>query len=305
MLRQLIVMSLFGTSLVFGLMLVGCSNPKDNSSPKASTDNAPSSKNDREHSDDSSNHSHSSNEEHGHKAGAHGGIIVSLGRDSFHVEAIVEKSGTLRIYVLGKEETRVQEIDVQQLVAYVTPEGAADSISLELKPQPQPGDSSGKTSLFVAELPAENRGKALNVTVPSINISGERFRLNFTTNKEQNHEAMPDKVSDDAEKKLYFTAGGIYTTEDIKANGNVTASQKFKGFVASHDLHPKVGEKICPVTLTKANPRCTWIIGGKKYEFCCPPCVDEFVTQAKENPKEIKQPEDYVQKDSKEPTSIQ
>jgi YHS domain-containing protein len=50
------------------------------------------------------------------------------------------------------------------------------------------------------------------------------------------------------------------------------------------------------VTLTKANPKCAWIVGGKTYEFCCPPCVDEFVKTAKEQPAEIKEPEDYVKK---------
>ena len=43
-------------------------------------------------------------EEHGHKAGVHGGIMVSLGRDSYHAEAVFEKGGLLRLYTLGKDE---------------------------------------------------------------------------------------------------------------------------------------------------------------------------------------------------------
>ena len=35
---------------------------------------------------------------------------------------------------------------------------------------------------------------------------------------------------------------------------------------------------------------------GKTYEFCCPPCVDEFVRMAKETPDQIKAPEMYVKK---------
>jgi hypothetical protein len=107
---------------------------------------------------------------------------------------------------------------------------------------------------------------------------------------------MPQGVSAEAEGKLYLTPGGVYTEADIKANGNMTASQKFKGFRAKHDMRPKPGDKICPVTFTKANPECTWTVGGKKYEFCCPPCVDEFVTWAKEEPDQIKEPEAYVKK---------
>jgi hypothetical protein len=107
---------------------------------------------------------------------------------------------------------------------------------------------------------------------------------------------MPAKVNDEEERKLYLTPGGKYTEADIKANGGVTASQKFRGFVARHDLKPKPGDRICPITLTKANPACAWVVGGKRYEFCCPPCVDEFVNAAKESPEELKEPEDYVKK---------
>jgi YHS domain-containing protein len=66
--------------------------------------------------------------------------------------------------------------------------------------------------------------------------------------------------------------------------------------MAAHDLKPKQGDKICPITLTKANPKFTWVVGGKEYAFCCPPCVDEFVKAAKEHPDEIKEPRDYVRK---------
>ncbi len=49
--------------------------------------------------------------------------------------------------------------------------------------------------------------------------------------------------------------------------------------------------------MTKANPKFAWIIGGKTYEFCCPPCVDEFVALAKSNPELINPPEFYVKRD--------
>ena len=65
-------------------------------------------------------------EDHGHKPGAHGGIIVSLGKDSYHAEAVFEKGRKVRLYMLGKEETRVQEVDVQDLTAFVTAEGSTE-----------------------------------------------------------------------------------------------------------------------------------------------------------------------------------
>lgn len=241
----------------------------------------------------------SQDEEHPHEPGAHGGIIVSLGRDSYHVEAIVTDTGELRLYTLGNDETRVMDVEVQKLVAYVKPTGGSDSASVELTPQPQPGDVDGKASLFLAQLPEKVVGQSVDVTVPNIVIAGERFRLGFTTKTDDHAEAMmPTKVADDAERALYLTPGGIYTQADIEANGNMTVSQKFKGFMAKHDMHPKPGDKICPVTMTKANPECSWIVGGKTYEFCCPPCVDEFVSWAKneETAKDILGPEGYVKK---------
>lgn len=42
--------------------------------------------------------------EHAHKPGDHGGIIVEIGRDNYHAEAVFEKGGVLRLYTLGKDE---------------------------------------------------------------------------------------------------------------------------------------------------------------------------------------------------------
>ncbi len=234
-------------------------------------------------------------DEHGHQPGAHGGIIVSLGRDSYHVEAIVTQQGELRLYLLGSDETRVHSTEEQELTAFVRgAEGSGDSVSMTVLPQPQPGDAAGDTSLFVGKLPESLVGQAVNVTIPNIVIGGERFRLGFTTLQESHAEAMPAKVADDAERELYLTPGGKYTEADIEANGRQTASQKFAGFKAAHDLSPQAGDKICPITLTKANPKCSWVIGGEVYEFCCPPCVDEFVRLAKTEPEKLKAPGEYV-----------
>jgi len=237
-------------------------------------------------------------EEHGHKPGAHGGIIVSIGQDSYHAEAVFEKGGLLRLFTLDNDESKLLEVEAKPLTAYVKEEGGTEATSFSLKPEPQPGDKPGQTSQFVGQLPGDLAGKRLEVTIPSLTIRGERFRVGFTSAASAAHGGggMPAKVADESERKLYLTPGGKYTEADIKANGNVTASVKFAGFKAEHDLKPKPGEKICPVTLTKANPKCTWVVGGKTYEFCCPPCVDEFVQLAKEKPDEIKEPEEYRKK---------
>lgn len=236
--------------------------------------------------------------EHGHKAGSHGGIMVSLGRDSYHIEAVVDSEGTVRLHTLGKDETRVIDVESQTLKGFVKAEGDNDSKSITFEPSPQEGDDENKTSLFVGKLPTELVGRKLDITIPNIRIAGERFRLGFQTSQESHAGAteMPDKLADDAERELYLTPGGRYTAADVAANGNVTASQKFKSFRSKHDMNPKAGDLICPVTETKANPECTWIIDGKSYQFCCPPCVDEFVKLAKASSDAIAPPESYVKK---------
>jgi hypothetical protein len=233
--------------------------------------------------------------EHAHKPGTHGGIIAEIGRDNYHAEAVFEKGGTLRLYTLGQDEARVQEVEAQTLTAYARAEGGTESAPFTLNPEPQPGDAQGMTSQFVGRLPAELRGRRVEVTVPSIRIAGERFRLGFASAGGDGHdEDMPAKVTDEEERLLYLTPGGKYTREDIAANGNMTASQKFQGLKSAHNARTRPGDRTCPVSETKANPKFTWVVGGKEYEFCCPPCVDEFVKMAKEHPEQVKDPGAYV-----------
>src|SRR4051812_18913579 len=142
-------------------------------------------------------------EEHEHKAGAHGGIIVPIGRNSYHAEAVFEQNGTLRLYTLGSDESRVFEVDAQTLTAYVKPESGTATQSISLNPEQQTGDSEGKTSQFVGQLPTELQGKAVEVTIPSLKIAGERFRLGFASASAAHDDIIPSKVTDDAERKLY------------------------------------------------------------------------------------------------------
>jgi hypothetical protein len=108
--------------------------------------------------------------------------------------------------------------------------------------------------------------------------------------------SMPTKVEDAEERELYLTPGGKYTRADIEANGHTTPSRQYRDFRASHDFNPRRGDVLCPITRTKAHPDCTWIIAGKRYAFCCPPCIDEFVKMAKEQPEKVEPPERFVKR---------
>lgn len=233
-------------------------------------------------------------EMHGHEAGVHGGIMVSLGRDNYHVEVVFEADGGVHLYMLGQDETRVIDVEVQTLKGFVKEQEASTAQSIMFEAQPQVGDAANRTSHFAATIPSDLLGKSLDVTIPNIVIDGERFRLGFKSSAENHSAKMPDRMALKEEQELYLTPAGKYTAVDIAANGGLMASEKFKGIPSNHDLSPKSGDKICPITKTKANPQFTWIADGKSYQFCCPPCIDEFVKQAKTSVNELLDPAEYV-----------
>jgi YHS domain-containing protein len=239
--------------------------------------------------------------EHAHVPGAHGGTIIPIGSDSYHAEAVVESNGTFRLLMLGQDESRIQEVELQALKAYVKGDGDSESVAIDLNATPQEGDAEGKTSQFTAQLPDNYVGKSVEMTIPNLRINGERFRVGFSTAATAAHspsEHMPEPMATTGadDKDLYLTPGGKYTAKDIEANGSFTAAQKFKGIRSTHDMSPVAGDLICPITATKANPKFTWTIDGKEYQFCCPPCVDEFLKLAKQDPDAIKEPSEYTKK---------
>jgi|HubBroStandDraft_6_1064221.scaffolds.fasta_scaffold108672_3 hypothetical protein len=239
------------------------------------------------------NDSSSTLETHAHLPGEHGGLIVPIGHDRYHAEPVFQADGSLRLYTLGPDESQVLEVERQTVAAYVTKENQFQAVLVELKPAPQRDDAPEKTSVFAGQLPAELQKSAITVVVPSIRIAQTRFRFSFHSGDEGGSQ-MPQTVTSSQARDLFLTPKGLYTAADIAANGSTTAAEKYRGFHSTHDFNPKPGDAICPVTHTKANPQCKWIVGGKKYLFCCPPCIDEFVKLAREAPEKIKSPAEYV-----------
>ena len=65
-------------------------------------------------------------------SGAHNGIIVEIGRDNYHAEAVFEKAESSG-YTLGKDDPMVQESGAP-VTAYVKAEGDTDAESIVLLP---------------------------------------------------------------------------------------------------------------------------------------------------------------------------
>jgi hypothetical protein len=237
-----------------------------------------------------------SNEDHEHEPGLHGGNIVELSGHNYHIEAVFEKGGVLRLFTYGKNEEVPYQVEVQTLKAYAKFDGETEATPFELEAKPQEGDDPNTTTQFVGQLPAAAVGKSVDVSIPTFRIGKERFRVAFQNAVKHADHDMPGKVADSEEAKLYLTPDGKYTTEDIKANGNVLPSVKFKGMKSDHNAMPVAGDKICPISKTKANPAFAWTINGEVYTVCCPPCLDELVQLAKDKPAELLPPGEYVQK---------
>ena len=298
--KKLSFFVLLATTFATSLLLVGCNN----SETPVATSESP--KNPHPHPHQSGDgksvttkanagaDSPENGSDHEHADGGHGGMIVEIGSDSYHAEFVVETNGTVRMFTLGKDETRIQEIESQTIKAFVKALETQDAKPMDLTATPQEGDTEGNTSQFVGQLPPDLIGQAIEVTIPNLRIKNERFRLGFKTQHFSQASDMPPAVTDAEGEKLYLTAGGKYTEADIVANGSITAGKKFAGAMSAHNMNPMPGDRICPVTQTKANPKFVWVIDGKNYEFCCPPCIDEFVRMAKEEPDQIKDPSEYV-----------
>jgi YHS domain-containing protein len=228
---------------------------------------------------------------------AHSSNVLAAG--DHHIEAKVSPSGKVEIFIYGQKERQLQPIPTLGLDLLMEVEATVpgeDSVPVPMTAKPYPTDPKGTASRFVGQFDRRDNKQnvGLNVTLP---IQNQTYRVQFQAENlagTPTEVAMPQAVSSSEADKLFLTPGGLYTEADIAANGRKTATQKYGMQMSAHDPKPQPGDRICPITDTKANPRFAWIVGGKTYLFCCPPCIEEFVTRAKTKPSTIKAPEAYT-----------
>ncbi len=237
-------------------------------------------------------------DDHAHGAGPHGGTVIEFGK--WHGEFCVDHpKQEATVYILSGNLKRPVALAADTLTLSLK----EPKLQVELKAMPLESDPAGKASRFVGTHPALGKEQEFAGTV-SGRIDGKQYLGDFQEKPDDGHPhggtpapAMPAASrGDDAARTLYQTPGGAYTAADIAANGPVLPAVKFKGLKATHNIEPAAGDKLCPITLTKSNPAFTWVIGGKTYEVCCPPCLDELVQLAKDKPGELKDPESYRKK---------
>jgi hypothetical protein len=235
--------------------------------------------------------------DHAHPASPHGGQIVSLERGSlhYHAEILVEPTGTVRLYPLGEDPAKPFAAELQHIVAVVRPDGAADDYDLLLRPDPGTGSPGGRTTAFVGRLPADAVAARLLIRVPALRIGGESFAFEVSWSAGRSAEEVAEAYEAE-QRRIYLTPGGKYTEGDIAASGRATAAAKYRGRHSKHETLARPGDQVCPITGFKASAAVVWPVSGEVYQFCCQPCIDDFVLLAKERPAEIRKPEDYTRK---------
>jgi len=224
---------------------------------------------------------------HAHDPPPRGGLVVAIGAGDqhYHLEVIREKGGFLLLYPLGSDARQVAELDSQILTAQVRSLEGGGTSALTFMPFPLPADKDGKTSRFLSKLPRELHGGTLTVAIAPIAFGRSSHPARFTLPAASGAAAGAINI--------FLVPGGKYLDADIAANGRPMPEEMFCNQRA-HDLKPRPGDRICPITRAKARADCTWIVYGGGYQFCCAPCIERFVQAAKEQPDTIKGPETYV-----------
>ncbi|MEW5884513.1 MAG: hypothetical protein AB1725_09865 [Armatimonadota bacterium] len=97
------------------------------------------------------------------------------------------------------------------------------------------------------------------------------------------------------ERTIFTTASGLYSDQDVKANGNTWPSAKYPDNSFPIDLKPRKGDYVDPVLLTRADPKRSWVVNGETYYFACNQSIEEWVLRARNFPGRIRPASEFIQ----------
>jgi hypothetical protein len=139
------------SSLGLALILVGCSR--------------------EEHAVKSASHDHA----HSH-APKHGGALVELGEEEFHLEvAYGDTPGVLQAFVMDAHVEDYVRISASSFVASVTMAGQEHLLAFTAVASAATGETTGDTSLFEARADWLAARPALSITIPTITVKGRHY----------------------------------------------------------------------------------------------------------------------------------
>lgn len=235
---------------------------------------------------------------HEHEIGPHGGIIVAINEDEphYHAEFVVENDGRIRLYLSGEKPEQIVQVKPHTLIARAKSAGEPEETSLLLRPAEIMTATPQNTSQFWGRMSPELMGKHLALEIKDLEIEDRKFAFVIKLPGASDPTGR-SRVATDLERELVLKPRAGYTQADVDAAGGAIPSTKYKNLKPGHSMRAMRGDRLCPVSRIKADSRISWSVKGTTYQFCCSPCIVDFVSLAKDRPTEIVAPEDLVNKE--------
>jgi hypothetical protein len=123
-----------------------------------------------------------------HHHAPHGGTVVALGDEEFHLELVLEdETGKLQAYVLDSELENFVRSSSASLTLSATVAGVGRELVLTAVANPETGESVGDTSLFEGQADWLKNRPRFDAVVKSVTIHGGSYtdvRFNFPAGNE-------------------------------------------------------------------------------------------------------------------------
>jgi hypothetical protein len=121
----------------------------------------------------------------------HGGTVVVLGEEEFHIELVMDETGSkLQAYILDSELENFVRSSSTSLAIAATIAGKTHDLVLAAVPNAETGETVGDTSLFETEIDGMKATPRFDGVLKSIAIRGTTYsdvKFNFPKGNEAEH----------------------------------------------------------------------------------------------------------------------